>query len=395
MSCLFLVVKMFWRNKCVEKSNKALIKHNIDSVLDNFVEAEAKTILLPLYVAQCLTFAPKYSIRYDLITSNSHKFNVFVFLCSMGIISLWLYSVFDHVAQSRGISAATSYAYIVTLIVTMIFNSTITISKSNMNAYLIVLIRRIQKTFKFVDFKKRGISVGNWAYVIAIVAFNLIHSTFRVVETPSGITRIFFTHLIYISIDCNIIIAIRMMHLLGKLIETWISELECLCLTFSLEIVETDNNRIKDCRTKDIISAYDELIDSLGICAQVFKVPIFLTVVISFFQVIFNVQYLITIKCWQITMLVSQILWMKNIILIILLSMECEKVLLELKNAQTTCLVLTSTERIDLSCLLRRQRHQVEVYWEGGPLPLDAALPLRFLAVVATYTIVILQFHFL
>lgn len=274
MTCLFMILKMVWRSKRFEKSNQASIKHNIDFVLDNFLEAEVKTILLPLYVAQWLTFAPKYSIRYDLITSNSHKFNVFVCLCSMGIVSLWLYSVFDHVAQFRGILAATSYLYIVLLIVKLMFNSTITISKSNMNASLILLIRRIQKTFKFVHLKKRGISVVNWAYVTGIMAFNLIHCTIRVIEAPNAVIRIFFTHLIYLSIDCNIIIAIRMIHWLGKLMKTWISELECFCLTLSFENDETDNNRIKNCRTKDVISAYDELIDALGICAKIFRVPV-------------------------------------------------------------------------------------------------------------------------
>ncbi|KPJ16525.1 NFX1-type zinc finger-containing protein 1 [Papilio machaon] len=105
-------LKMLRSKFHLEKCNKAPIKHNPDFVLDNFVEAEMKSVLRPLYLAQYLSLAPKYSIRYDLITSNSHKFNVFVCLCAVGISTTWWFSsVLDYLIKAEGMYAATVFAY--------------------------------------------------------------------------------------------------------------------------------------------------------------------------------------------------------------------------------------------------------------------------------------------
>nr|WCC57854.1 gustatory receptor 43 [Papilio machaon] len=393
----------------LEKCNKAPIKHNPDFVLDNFVEAEMKSVLRPLYLAQYLSLAPKYSIRYDLITSNSHKFNVFVCLCAVGISTTWWFSsVLDYLIKAEGMYAATVFAYSVTLLCAIILNSFITTSHSNMNANLIVLIQRIQKRFIFVKFDTRDIAKGNWLFVIIISTYNVAHFAARFLDTNIKVISTIVTHLIYLSIDFNSIVAIRMIHLLGKLIETWISELKCSCCANCFDIEAKDYLR-------KIIISYDELMEAIKICNKIFRVPIFFTVLSSFFHAFVIVQGAISVSLlmlrhrqylqmpvWKKSLYAAQLIWIKNLTLVAILCMESENIHLKVKNAQVACIVLCARERTsELSQLMRRQEQ-----WAGpergegwlraaGLFSVDAALPPRFLAVLGTYIVAILQLHFL
>nr|WCC58028.1 gustatory receptor 43 [Papilio xuthus] len=392
----------------LEKSKEASSNHNPDFMLDNFVEAEVKSVLWPLYVVQWLSLAPKYSIRYGLITSNSYKFNVIVFLCAVGIGITWFSSVLGYLTRADGIYAVTLFAYSVTLVFAIILNSFITTSHSNMNAHLIVLIQRIQKRFMFVKFDNRGIAIINWVFLMVIIAYNIAHFTTRLLESRVLIT-IVFTHFIYLSIDCNSIVAIRMIHLLGKLIDTWISELKYFSRT------NCNDTEPKDYFNK-LILAYDELMEALKISDKIFRLPIFFTVLASFFHVFVNVQaalsvsysnieisnLLIYLPVWTKSMYVAQLIWVKNLTIVAILCMESEIIQLKVRNAQVACIVLSARETAtEMSKLMRRQepwaRSKRGAGWlrAAGLFPVDAALPPRFLDVLATYVIVILQYHFL
>nr|WCC57913.1 gustatory receptor 43.1 [Papilio memnon] len=382
------------RRKFREKSNMASIKHNTDFVLDNFLEAEVKTILLPLYVAQCLSLAPKYSIRDNFITSNGHKFNAFVFLCAILIGMTWIFSIPNFLTKTAGLLTASAYIYCIIIVLALTLNAFITTRQSNINAYFIILLQRILKRFMFVKIDNRGITIVNWLYLILVIGCNIAHFGARILEVDGDITTKIFTHLIYLSIDCNNIIAIRMIHFLGKLIETWISELEHFCR------VNCFDSEAKDSMNK-IIIGYEELIEAVNVCNKVFRVPIFFTVLTSFFQVFVNVQSAIYMPVWIKSMYVGQIIWIKNFTLLAILCMESENIHLNVKNAQVTRIVLTASETTtDLSQLGHRQSQsahcagRAEWLRAAGLFPVDAALPPRFFSVLATYVIVILQFQF-
>nr|WCC57916.1 gustatory receptor 45 [Papilio memnon] len=383
----------------IRESNKASIKHNTDFVFDNFIEAEVKKVLWPLYVAQCLSLAPKYSIRYGLITSNSSHFYAIVSLLAIGIAASWFYLAFDIIFKSGGLLSTALFAYGITFTSMFVFNSTVTTSRSNTNAYLITLIQRIQKGFEYVKFNPRNITIVNWLYVIAVIAFNILHFTLRLIEVPNALFRIFCAHLMYISNDFNLIIEVRTIHLLGKYIETWISELESICCPNSLDDRGSDYVRNMESAIKKLVTAYDKVIEALDICNQAYGLSILFMVVTSIFQVFFNVQYVILLPVWSKTMYMSQTLWIKNITLLTMLCMECENVSLKLKNAKVACIVPSTLERSPELCsyVLRQQDARPRAGWlsAAGFFSIDATLPPSFLAVLATYTIVILQFHFL
>nr|WCC57756.1 gustatory receptor 43.1 [Papilio dardanus] len=401
---------MLRRKFNIEKSRKVFIKHNTDFVLDNFLEAEMKPALLPLYVAQWLSLAPKYSLRYDLVTSNGHKFNAFVCLCSVAISASWFYIVLNFLLKAVRMYAITIFAYSITLVVGVILNSIITVSHSNMNAYLIILLQRIFKRFVFVNIDIKNITKVNWIFLIIMAVYNIALFTTRLLESSSTFVSKFLIHFIYISIDCNSIIAIRTIHLLGKLMDTWISELK----TFSYaNCADTEANNYMN----KIIVGYDELIQALNICDKVFRVPVFFTVLSCFFQVFVNVQAAISVSnigyhdprilafllfkvpVWTRSMYVAQFIWVKNITLLALLSKESESIHLKVKNAQVASVVVCARgTTAETSRLVRRQGQRAgDGRWlrAAGLFPVDAALPPSFLAVLATYTVVLLQFQFL
>nr|WCC57914.1 gustatory receptor 43.2 [Papilio memnon] len=378
------------RNKFrIEKPNR--VKHNTDFVLDNFVDVEMKKILLPLYVMQCLSLAPKYSIRYGIITSNSRKFNIFICLFVVGIATAWLPTLLNYFTEAVGMYAITVLVYGISLVITIIKNSFVTTAQSNLNASFITLIQRIHKRFKFIKLDNKAISIVNWLFLIIVTAYNIAHLTARMLESNMAFVSKLLTHLIYMTIDCNSIIIICTLYLLGKLIESWISELRCICCANISDIERKEH-------LNKLIVAYDELIEALEVCNKLFRVPIFFAVLSTFFQVFINVQAAIFMPVWTKIMYISQIIWIKNLTLLFILCMESENIRLQLKNAKAACTVLCARETtIDVPRLLRRQGRAVGAGWlsAAGLFSVDAALPPRVLAVLATYTIVILQFYFL
>nr|WCC57858.1 gustatory receptor 45.2 [Papilio machaon] len=393
----------------LENCNKGLKKHNSDFVLDNFVEAEVKSVLWPLYLAQCLSLAPKYSIRYDFITSNSSHFCAFVSLFAIVIAAFWFYLVIDDLWASGIMYSTTLFAYNLTIIIVYIINSIVTTSKSNMSAFLIILIQKIHRDFKFVKFNTRNMTIINWIFVTVIIIFNVLHFILRVIETPHSFMRMFLVHFMYVSNDFNLIIEVRLIHLLGKYIDTWILELEKFCCANSLDDRGIDYNiQNMEARMKKIITAYDKILEALDICNKIFGLSILFTVVMSFIQVCFNLQYIILVSIsqklpsWKRTMYISQTLWIKNITLLSILSMESENVCLKMKNAAVACTMLSATDRsAELCRVLRLQGPRAGASSGAGWLraagffSVDATLPPRFLAVLVTYTVVILQFYFL
>nr|WCC57857.1 gustatory receptor 45.1 [Papilio machaon] len=396
----------------LEKCNKGLKKHNSDFVLDNFVETEVKS-LLPLYLAQCLSLAPKYSIRYDFITSNSSHFCAFVSLCAVVIAAFWFYFVFDVLWTSGTLYSITLFAYSITVMIVYIINSTVTTSKSNMSAFLIILIQKIHRDFKYVKFNTRNITIVDWIFVTAMIVFNVLHFVLRLVEERGSVIRMFLVHFMYVDFNFTLIIEVRLIYLLGKYIDTWILELENVCCANSLDDRGTDYNiQNKEARMKKIITAYDKILEALDICNKIFGLSILFTVVMSFIQVFFNLQYIILVSIykklysvlpsWKRTMYISQTLWIKNITLLSILCMESENVCLKMKNAEVACTMLSATDSSAELCRVLHLRGPRASASSGagwlsaaGFFSVDAALPPRFLAVLATYTVVILKFYFL
>ncbi|CAG4952108.1 unnamed protein product [Parnassius apollo] len=132
------------------------------------------------------------------------------------------------------------------------------------------------------------------------------------------------------------------------------------------------------------------------ICA----IPILHYIVLTFGQSMSNVQTIITFL--EITMTIGIFLmWtIKNIVLIVLISLECESFFITLKNTQIVLLMTELKEcsvenRLLYKILLRECRASSEAVSACGIVSVDAVLPLRLLSVIVTYTIVLLQFAFL
>ncbi|XP_068633495.1 uncharacterized protein [Battus philenor] len=100
--------------------------------------------------------------------------------------------------------------------------------------------------------------------------------------------------------------------------------------------------------------------------------------------------------------LVLGIMWtLKSAFLLILIGYECESAHMALKNAQARCVLIhlegNQSEFARAACQqLRREGSRARRAVSAcGLFTVNARLPLRILSVVATYTIVLLQFNFL
>ncbi|KAH9640151.1 hypothetical protein HF086_018393 [Spodoptera exigua] len=98
----------------------------------------------------------------------------------------------------------------------------------------------------------------------------------------------------------------------------------------------------------------------------------------------------------------SSLTWvMKNLLIITFLCVECEKYYSAIKEIKWMCTQMTASERSSANqktfCrnILRVQDATFKKLRICGLFAVDASLPLRVIAFITTYTIVLLQFVFL
>ncbi|CAH1640557.1 unnamed protein product [Spodoptera littoralis] len=91
----------------------------------------------------------------------------------------------------------------------------------------------------------------------------------------------------------------------------------------------------------------------------------------------------------------------KNLLIITFLCVECEKYYSAIKEVESMCTQMTSSERSSVNQkrfyknILRVQDATFKELRVCGLFAVDASLPLRVIEFITTYTIVLLQFVFL
>ncbi|CAK1591356.1 unnamed protein product [Parnassius mnemosyne] len=365
-------------------------------LLDNFLEADLQKFLLPLNFIQQMMFSPKYCIRYNFITPNSRIANC-IYICStFCVIITYIYIIIIDTA----ILQFPSNLYVI-----LIFNSCITtfgwitnainnVIQSDLNIDFILKFQKIQK---FTHITYRQFVTGNWIHVLVIILFYIVICSSYAVLGGLNLRWILACFPLLLA-DLDIIYMIRMIKFLRCNIVIWNMKLKH---TYEVSVIHhaplaakrvDEGNKMKN--------ALIEVLDASDIYKKICSIPILYYTVLTFGQSLSNVQAVIMFS--EITVVIGMFLmWaVKNIVLLVLISFECENFFITLKNTQIVLLMsqvkeCSVEERLVYKSLLRACRASSEAMSACGVVSVDAKLPLRLLSVLVTYTIVLLQFAFL
>nr|WCC58017.1 gustatory receptor 32 [Papilio xuthus] len=373
-------------------------------LLDNFVDKDIQMFLRPLNLLNYVTLSTKYSIKYNFITSNSYFTNFISLIICMSFIIIYLSAIFlnDYIFKLDIVSLTLLMVNFFLYAFGYLLNTFLNVVNSDVHVYFIIKIKNIKK-FITNDIDCKILTLTNWIYVffsfithIVIVLIQILISRFELYYT--------FVVVILLINDFNTIYIIRIIKLLRIVIDSWTLKLKEE-KQLNIEVIndETRQKRYWDVTRK----TFSDIIEASCIYKQLCQIQITYHIVIMFMQLLNNVQYMITSTTFNVLIFILLIWTIKNIILLISISYECEMLYISLKNTQVlflksiadkkctaklACIFFTAFERLAYKSLRRESRYSPLV--TCGILTVDASLPLRFLSVLTTYTALLLQIPF-
>nr|WCC57915.1 gustatory receptor 44.1 [Papilio memnon] len=371
------------------RNNALLRTYNSDFLLDNFLEPELRKIVLPLHLLQCLTLAPKYSIYYNLLTSNSRRTNLFIVANALIISVKYCYDivVFINIVKDN-LNAI--YLFLICLqlwsfFAAFIVNSLLTVLRSEMNAFLIIHLQRIYSSCKF-KMEVKHTMIINWILLFSIVLYHIVIFIIRVIIVNDSLSFTILTHVFVLSIDCNNIYMARVLTLFKNAMLSWISEYQILNTSITEADIRLNVSKLE--------STYNGLSEVLRMCQSVFGLPIACFVVATFTQAMSNVQTLLEEPTWDFNFILALTWNMRNILLIIVIGLECGNIYTSMKNLQVTYIMARMAEASTMDAFGGLLPEDAALT-AGGMLAVDAALPASLLATIAAYAVVLLQIKFL
>nr|WCC57856.1 gustatory receptor 44.2 [Papilio machaon] len=380
--------------KLTNPIKNALVKnYNTDFVLDNFLKTEFRKIILPLYLLQCLTLAPKFSIRYDLITSDSCRTKVIIAASAFVIFVKYSYDFIVY-ANIIKVNLNSMYVFLISLqlwsfFAAFIVNCLLTVLRSEINAYLIVRLQRIHYSYRFVKMEVKHTMIVNWILLFSILLYYIFVFIIRMKTFDDSMLFTILSHLFFLSTDCNNIYIARVLTLFNNAILSWISEYQHIILNLS-------NTGTEDSHTAKLVQTYNELIAVWRMWQSVFGIPIAFLVVTTFTQAMCNVQTLIEEPTWNFNFITALTWNVRNILMVTAISFECENIYTSMKNIRVAYIMAREADTTsDAVASAVCGGAQFEALTAGGVLAVDAALLARLVATIATYAVVLLQIKFL
>ncbi|CAK1591337.1 unnamed protein product [Parnassius mnemosyne] len=194
-------------------------------LLDNYIDADLQEFLCPLNLGHYVLFSPKYSIRYNFITSNSCTANCFSLFYTFSFMMLYTsHEVLD--PKLKYLNSIMLSATIFNFLVYCIGcgqNSILNIIQSNTHVNLILTVQKIHKSFKHTNICKSFV-IGNWIFVITLLTFYIGLAAIETFVRKLGSNCISYVPVLIT--DFNIIYKIRMVKLLRYYTVSWTSELK-------------------------------------------------------------------------------------------------------------------------------------------------------------------------
>ena len=242
----------------------------VEVLLSNRLEKDVQRMFYPLHSLLFLLFSSKYTIKDNYITPNG-KIRTMMSLFSLCyILVICVYSVFlnqsnedykiTHSDNTVLFTVFISYIFFVTgMIITFVLN--IIHSKNN-----ILLVETIQIIHKSIDFSKsvRSYIIWNWVSVCTFFGVNIfifiiyhVESQFNVYDWP-----VLIRNYMLIKLDMDCVYAIRVMVLLTKYLNEWITTI----LKLSNDQPKNNTHCIK------LFETYHNILQAYNVYKRIFQV---------------------------------------------------------------------------------------------------------------------------
>nr|WCC57983.1 gustatory receptor 50.1 [Papilio polytes] len=376
---------------------------------NNQIQSFVSEVLFPLTLMQFVSLSPKYYIRGNIISANRLLTNVT--LCSITALVFVIFIYFSFLSILRIKNNITTFLFCLYLCIYSLYglgylvNAIVIVLESAINVDLVIRIDMIERNLKIRKIEKFRLVIENWLLCIFVIIFYFLNTYIQLFHAFTSYATIFLSIFILMPWDLNVIYSARVACLLRKQTDMWVWNMKSLLKARHL------SENLENFHWQAILNAYLILTDSYSVCEKITEITIIYHVLLTFVQFIINVQTLIVVSRRNIILKKSVkgftlvpflcILWtIKHTILLLLVCIECDKLYTSLKNSQVACLATvyensTNTGRIACKRLRKEAQKKLQPMMAKGFFTINLTLPLQIFSIVATYTVVLLQFNFL
>ncbi|XP_028041901.1 uncharacterized protein LOC114251721 [Bombyx mandarina] len=360
------------------------------------VDSSLERLLLPFTLVQYVSFIPMYSIRRGLVSPDGPLAYLYSLLgfCLFTSISVYRNAIL-HRTRLSSLHLFTLYSDLVSFVINYSLSLICNVVNSKSNVEFVCRLQRLQTVLRRYQREQEQFARSNWAYLAAVTALYLaVVGLLNVVVLKQSLPDTLYLLLLF-CIDVNVLYATRMLALLRCYLQLW-----------TRKINEKAFNPVHH----NMFTAYLDILQEYEVYTTLFKKIITYYVLETFLHGLLYVQVAIQICksirrsgrfSEQLMMIVSIFTWtIKNMIIMTLHNVECEKFYLAAEQAVAAC----QTQRASTTrcreekrlyknvCRVSRAAFSRERGW--GLLAAGAALTLRFMDLATTYVTVLLQFAF-
>lgn len=195
--------------------------NRIEVLLDNKVDTDIQSMLLPLNLMQYVLFSPKYSLKNNFITTNSFISSACALLVVLCFILVFAYRIYF--MQSNKIMTKyfpflylSSYPDIIFYSIGFINNFLMNIVESQRNIRFVLIYQDVHRSLSIGTGKENSLKkfvVWNWTCIIIIFSFFIISENYLYfsLHLPH---YFYFTSLLIICFDANVVYAIGLLRIL-------------------------------------------------------------------------------------------------------------------------------------------------------------------------------------
>ncbi|KAF9799863.1 hypothetical protein SFRURICE_017097 [Spodoptera frugiperda] len=356
-------------------------------LLGNKVGEDLQTVLKPVNLMQKILFCAKYSIRNNVITAKSYLYIilriiiVFLFRCISVDFEFISFKSLEN--DLRMLYTFLCCSTDIILYVTGDFLDSLSIiSHSRHNILLVLNIQYLFNVLQIKGEELKSLVFCSWVYIIILNMFSISYILFYIfVSLNWSVIEVIMAYMT-IVFDVNIVNALILLKLIRHIIRTWIRRVEN----------SRSVGRLEHGELRTILDCYQTIQESYIIIVKVFRLMIVYYTVFTAYLSLRNVALVLLLQKLVVTgelksillPLLSQIWNWKNIIMLICLSVECEKFYTAMKSEDKIC-----------KNILRLQKTSYKKMSACGLFSVDATLPLQLSSFITSYTIIFLQFAYL
>lgn len=211
------------------QSCKKNCNYKVEMLLNNYVDNDVRSFLLPLSIMQTICLCPKYRIKDNYVYTTSRSSNIILFFGTIVFISMYfmrmILFIFDEYTRNHTTFKLVIFIYDFCFYCTgfcLNFFLSIILVEKNVN-----FILTIQSVHRFINNKKylQNLTLGNWIFVLFVFSVYIFDTTIFIFNFSLVPKHNILARLILICFDAHIVYVIRSITWLKDLLNLWTKEM--------------------------------------------------------------------------------------------------------------------------------------------------------------------------